>query len=403
MKKILLSTVALSTLFFASCSSDDDNNDNPSTGIEVPATYKFTREGSSTVSFGGQTTRIAMAEEIISKLKDNSYTEAQLDGMFAHEEGGNDFSDADLNASSKNVRSKTAASFDFFSNNQSDATAIKEMFDMWIAKQVDDVFPNWNELAAAGSAGQIADGTSTRYVNANGLEFNQLFGKSLIGALMADQALNNYLSDGVLDAGTNVEENNNGTVAEGKTYTTMEHKWDEAYGYVYGASQNPETPNATIGDDDSFLNKYIGKVNADEDFAGIADEIYNAFKKGRAAIVAKEYGVRDEQVSIIREAISKVIAVRAVNYLQAGKDAVEGNEMGTAFHDLSEGYGFIYSLQFTRKSGTGQPYFTKGEVDTMISKLMAGTNGLWDVTPATLDELSNEIAAKFNFTVDQAK
>ncbi|WP_196895180.1 DUF4856 domain-containing protein [Aureivirga marina] len=401
MKKIILSTVALSTLFFTACSSDDDNN--TTTGFEVPDTYTFAREGSSTVSFSGQTTRIAMAEEIISKLKDPSYTEAQLDGMFAHEEGNADFSDADLNASSKNVRSKSAASNDFFSNNQSDATAIKEMFDSWISKQVTEVYPNWDQLAAAGTAGQIADGTSTRYVNGKGLEFNQVFGKSLIGALMTDQALNNYLGDGVLDAGTNVEDNNNGTVAEGKTYTTMEHKWDEAYGYIYGASQNPATPNTTIGDDDSFLNKYIGKVNSDADFAGIADEIFNAFKKGRAAIVAKDYGARDAQAAIIREAISKVVAVRAVHYLQAGKTAIEANQMGTAFHDLSEGYGFIYSLQFTRKSGTNQPYFTKAEVETMINKLMAGTNGLWDVTPATLEELSNEIAAKFSFTVEQAK
>jgi hypothetical protein len=36
-----------------------------------------------------------------------------------------------------------------------------------------------------------------------------------------------------------------------------------------------------------------------------------------------------------------------------------------------------------------------------MSTLQAG-NGFWDVTADTLDEISNTIAAKFNFTVAQA-
>ena len=401
MKKIIATTIALSAIFFTSCSSDDDNNS--TSGLEVPTNYTFTRDGSSSVSFGGQTTRIAMAEELVSKISDESFTKAQLDAMFAHEAGNADFTDAELNASDKNIRKKVADSYDFFIANESNADQIRSTFDGLISEQVADVFPNWNTVAAAGIAGQIADGDKTRYVNAKGLELNQAFAKSLIGALMADQTLNNYLGDAVLDEKSNIADNNSGIVAEGKTYTTMEHKWDEAYGYIYGASVNPENPNATIGEDDNFLNKYIGKVNSDEDFAGIAEEIFNAFKKGRAAIVAKEYDVRDAQAAIIRTAISKVIAIRAVHYLQEGKTKMETGNRETAFHGLSEGYGFVYSLQFTRISESSAPYFSKSEVEVMLHKLMSGTNGLWDVTPATLDELSNAIATKFNFTVEEAK
>jgi len=72
-----------------------------------------------------------------------------------------------------------------------------------------------------------------------------------------------------------------------------------------------------------------------------------------------------------------------------------------SFHDLSEGLGFVYSLQFTRKPNSNDPYFTKAEVDGFMSTLQAG-NGFWDVTADTLDEISNTIAAKFNFTVAQA-
>ena len=52
----------VSALFLASCNDDD----NISVGFEEPATYSFNRNGESTVSFGGQSDRIAMAEELIS-------------------------------------------------------------------------------------------------------------------------------------------------------------------------------------------------------------------------------------------------------------------------------------------------------------------------------------------------
>jgi len=185
----------------------------------------------------------------------------------------------------------------------------------------------------------------------------------------------------------------------------MEHKWDEAYGYLFGNSANKTNPLPTIGDDDIFLNKYLGRVEGDDDFAGVAERVFNAFKLGRAAIVAGDYEVRDEQAQIIREEVSKLIGIRAVFYLQAGLQSIdqETPNFGTAFHDLSEGYGFIYSLQFTRIPGTDSPYFTKAEVDEFLNRLLGdGPNGLWDVTPATLDALSTEIAEAFDFTVEQA-
>ncbi len=394
-------TLALAGLVLVSCSSDDDAPGTPN--VEAPATYVFQRNGETTVSFSGQTTRIKMSEEILNAFKVETNTEAIIDGMYNHQEGGNDFSEADLNASEKNPRSKTAASNDYFSTNTAEATEIKEVFDGYIADQVNDVFPRWGELASAGVAGQIADGSSTRYINDKGLELNQAFAKSLIGGLMTDQALNNYLGTGVLDKGTNRANNDSETVADGKNYTTMEHKWDEAYGYLYGTSTDVTNPNPTIGSGDSFLNKYIGRVEGDSDFAGIAADIWNAFKLGRAAIVAKNYQVRDEQAAIIKQKVSEVIAIRAVYYLQQGKANLNPTDMGPAFHDLSEGYGFIYSLRFTQNATTGVSYFTKTEVDGFISSLMGdGTNGLWDVTPATLDSISEAIAAKFGFTVAQA-
>ena len=395
MKKLALS-LSIITLLFTSCSSDDNGPSEPQ--VIAPATYQFLRNGTTTVDYNGQTTRILMGEELIDALLDNTKTEAEIDGMFAHIENNNDFSDPDLNASNKSIRSKTAASRDYFSANTTDGNAIKAQFEGWIASQVDEVYPNWNTNASAGVAGQIQEGGggSVRYVNGKGLEYNQAVNKGLIGALMVDQMLNNYLSTSVLDEADNVSNNDNEVLATDKNYTNMEHKWDEAFGYLYGT----DNAIAPLLNQDSFLSKYVSRVEGDPDFAGIAQEIYDAFKLGRAAIVAKNYTVRDQQANIIREKVSEIIGIRAVYYLQQAKLNI-GADNASAFHDLSEGFGFIISLQFTRQPGTTSPYFTKAEVDGYIAQLMTG-NGFWDVTEQTLDGISEAIASRFNFTVTQA-
>ncbi|GGG39236.1 DUF4856 domain-containing protein [Dokdonia pacifica] len=405
MKKILFSTLAITTLAFTSCSNDDDGvivDPGPDpVNIETPVTYSFERDGESTVSFSGQTTRILMGEELIATMLDfDTASEQLLLDMYANE--NTPFSSEDLNASDKNVRGKVAASQDYFSNNSAASATIKQFFADLISAQIDEVFPGESTVAEAGVPGQIADGGSTRYINSKGLEYNQAVTKGLIGALMVDQALNNYLGTAVLDAGTNIADNDNDIVAEGKPYTNMEHKWDEAYGYAYGTAADLTNPNPTIGDDDSFLNKYIGRVEGDSDFAGTAAAIFDAYKLGRAAIVAKNYEVRDEQAAILRQLISEVVGIRAVYYLQQGKNGIESNDLGGAFHDLSEGFGFIYSLQFTRNPETNAPYFSAVEVQGFIDQLTEG-NGFWDVTPATLDEMSSTIANRFSFTVSQAE
>ena len=397
MKKLFFSAI-LGGLTLASCSSDDDVTPE-NTELEIPATYNFEREGASTVSYSGQTTRLQMTSEILSKFRDfENGSEDLLLNMFANENAP--FENASLNQSSKSVKSKVAASKLYFSANTVESAEIKSDFDSYITEQFTAVKNNRNELAEAGMAGQIAQGTNVRYVNAKGLEMNQAFAKGLIGGLLADQILNNYLSQAVLDEADNRENNDAGVVEEGKVYTTMEHKWDEAYGYLYGDLSIPaQDPNSVLNDNnDALLFKYMGSVDGDSDFEGVAEETFEAFKTGRAAIVAGDYQTRDEQVEIIRENISTLIAVRAIYYLQAGKNQLADGQYGAAFHSLSEGYGFIYSLKFTHNPETGAPYISAGNVEGYLEQLMNG-NGFWDVTPETLDSISEEIAAPFEFTV----
>jgi hypothetical protein len=398
MRKVILSLAMVTVLL--SCDNNDNENVIETPVTTAPSTYSFVRNGTSSVSFSGQTTRIRMGDELAAALKNSSTeTVASLNGKFAHNEGESNFSEAALNVSSKSVRSKVAASIDFFSANSTDASAIKEDFDSWIVGQVENVFPYWDQDASEGIAGKLqeAGGGPLRWVNAKGLEYDQAIVKGLIGGLMTDQILNNYLSTAVLDAASSTADNDNDVLVSGENYTNMEHKWDEAFGYMYGNESDVTSPVLNV---DQYLNKYLNRVEGDSDFAGIADDIYDAFKLGRAAIVAKDYNTRDLQVNILKEKISEIIGIRAVYYLQVAKLTL-ANDKGTSFHDLSEGFGFIYSLQFTRQPNSTEPYFTKAEVDGFIDTLMVGA-GFWDITPATLDEMSNTITAKFNFTLEQA-
>jgi len=396
MKRVFLSMLAVASLIFTSCSSE---NEDSSSSVTAPDTYTFTRDGETSVSFSGQTTRIAMAEELFDALLDETKTSTELLAMLAHEQNNTDFSDADLNSASNQIWNKLAESVDYFKDDLGELTddsgEIRDFIEALISDQATTVFPYWVDAATAGNAGQLVSGDKTRYVDAQGVELDQFFAKGLIGTLMTDQILNDYL--------TLSQSADNETVGD-SNYTTMEHYWDEAYGYLYGAEEDTTSPELNA---DSFLNKYLSSVDSDSDFTGIAATIFDAFKLGRAAIVAQEYDVRDEQIEIIRENISKVIGVRAVYYLQSGKTALEADNVdhASAFHSISEGLGFVYSLQFTRKANvtTPTPYFTKTQVDSFIDQLLEPTNGLWDgSTAATLGDLAEEIAAEFDFTVEEA-
>ena len=396
LKNLLYSSLLL--LLVVSCCKDDETvTIDPKNSYTTPETYTFERNSTSSVDFSGQSTRILMLDEMSNYVKNQATTSlvvdnAKLQSMYTNT--NNSFINSVLNTPGKQLKDKTAASKDYFSlylggGSITEQTAVRAFFettftDLNVASQ--------GANAAIGVAGKYGTGASTRYFSANGLEPIQVFLKGTIGATLLDQVVNNYLSFNILDEATN-RENNTNKVLDGTTnYTKMEHTWDEAYGYVFGASG------------EKFLSEYITKVNADTDFNTVKATIELAFRKGRAAIVANDYETRDAQIAIIKEKLALVIAVRSVFYMQVGKGKLITDNGAAAFHDLSEGYGFIMSLRYTNKPGTNNPYFSKSEVDTMLATMTSGTNGLWaiDSLGPKLDVISNQIASKFGFSVAQA-
>lgn len=368
--------IACASLFLTSC-SDDDDEAAVANIVTPPNTYKFQRNGTNTVSHGGQTTRLKMASELYSGMKSASSNKEGLNNMFNNGEG---FSDATLNGTGKKVGSKTFAS-------SVASSTVKPMFDAMITDFTTNVIPNWSTTAANGTAGKMTDSKRTVYINAKGHELTQLFTKGLIGGLTTDQIVNGYLTAAKLDTGTNRADNDAGTLVSGKNYTQMEHYWDEGFGYLYGEEADVENP--TLGNG-VLLSKYAGKVDGSNS-PGIGKIIYDAFKMGRAAIVAKNYAQRDAQAKIIQMHVSKIIGYKAVDYLNDYVSKAAAGTPADAIHALSEGYGFVMSLQVTN-DGTGKPYFTNAEVNTMLAKI----ENFWTVSSEDCTAMAAEIKSKMN-------
>ena len=343
-----------------------------------PSEYEFTRSGVSTVFYTGQTARLKMAGEIHSAFSDTSKSEADVLAMF---NDGTGFSDASLNSSGKNIGGKTASS-------SYASASVKPQIQAFITRVVNDVFPYYNDDAEAGKAGKYTDpGGRTVHIDAKGFEMNQIFTKSLMGALVTDQIINSYLWRGKLDSGSNIANNDNLVfeyTSPGEStanITKMEHYWDEGFGYLYGedSQYSQDLGNGVL------ISKYGGKG----DVPGLEKELYDAFKLGRAAIVAGDYDLRDKQAKIIKVAVSKIIGYRAAYYLRSGGSKIDSGKWADALHALSEGYGFLLSLQFTMKDD-GNPYFTNAEVNDMLSDLEKD-NGFWSRTSAELNTMADKI------------
>ena len=369
MKNLIYKSMLLSlAIFVFSCDSDDDNDNQGNNTIVAPSSYEFTRDGASTVSFGGQTTRLTQAEELYSALNSNESTASGLDLMFNGDGNGSaGFADESLNGTSKIIGSKTSAS------TLAGSAATKQRFDDMISDYAANVVPNWNQDASAGVPGAIStpDGGSTYHLNAAGQELDQLFFKGLIGAFTLDQIVNNYIHPNQLDSGSRIDDNDNDVLSGDNNYTDMEHKWDEGFGYLYGLEgDNLANAGASPSGNGSLLMKYFKKVDEEGGYEpGIGQVVYDAFIMGRTAIVNKDYELRDQQAAIIKVELSKVIGYYAIHYMNDYVAKLEAGNVAKAHHSLSEAWGFLLSLSFTN-NGNDEPFMDRATVEYFLDNYL---------------------------------
>lgn len=339
--------------------------------LEVPTTYAFTRNGNSTVSYGGQTIRMNMLSEMVTEMKTANtagiaVTEADLHNMYSN--NGFTWIDSDglgLTGSTKQLKSKTG----YATAGGSADAGIQAMFEGYMTSlaTISATTINGTENGMAGTAGVWAnDGVKGPYLmDADGKEYTQLIEKGLMCSVLMSQVTVNYLGGISGDENTEIE--------SGKDYTAMEHHWDEAYGYFTDAVDYP-----TNGAD-RFWGKYS---DSRESIIGSASKISLAFRTGRTAIVNKDYSVRDLQVTIIRNELEKVSAGTAIHYLNSAKSNISSNVARN--HSLSEAYAFLEGLKYgyNALNNTGM---TAAEIDTALSYF--GN----DFNIVTLTDLNNAI------------
>ena len=294
-----------------------------SRGIEAPSTYKFERNGASTVSFSGQKERMDMLSEMVAYMKTantpgTALDEAKMLNMYANE--NTPFIAAELNASSKQLKDKTASS---------DPLIIGEI-ENWI-KEIASISDS-TEVAKfegkSGNSGVVQSGDKAYLVNKLGQEPTQIIEKGLVGAVFMHQISYVYLGAEKMNV-------DNDTIEEGQSYTKMEHHWDEAFGYLFGTVDFPAEGT------DRFWGKY---ANGRNDLLASNTKLMNAFIAGRFAITQLDYAARDAQISIIRMELEKVCAATAMHYLSLAKKEISDDALRN--HAISEAWAFLDNLKY---------------------------------------------------------
>ncbi|MEX0884105.1 MAG: DUF4856 domain-containing protein [Cyclobacteriaceae bacterium] len=375
-----VSLIAFSGIMAFSCIEEDGPQIEE---INPPTSYVFERDRASTVEYQGQTDRLNMLSEMKSYLVTGDKGEAlslqKLLDMYANANAP--FSSQELNqATTKQLENKTnAAQIDLFKGLMAKAAEVSQ-----------DVAAN-NTSAAEGIAGRVERGTTGNYVNVNenGWEFTQLIEKGLMGAVFYDQIFNSYLTDAKIG-----EAVDNENLVEGKNYTRMEHHWDEAFGY-WGVPT--DFPNGDPVLNPEYKRFWANYTDGRDALLNVSQPLMDAYLLGRAAIVAGNHTVKNEQVEVIIDLHELVSAGTAVHYINDAMGYLSSGDQGNLFHSMSEAYTFISALQYSPRKNINQSDI----MEILTSDL--GTDGnFWKVSNESLQNAKDKLTTAYPELKDHA-
>ena len=362
--KTIMYTMCL-TLVFQGCSDDDstvtgDDHDHDHE-ISTPTTYQFASrfvDNESSVSYTGQVVRNVLIKDLKSLAGTAGTASASLEGLY------ND--GAASTVPIINAQKQTAWS-DFDGNtskiSNKIATDVLLGYDKTPDAQMKEWFGEVSNLVAANSDG-------SRLVQASdSLELNQMVGKGLLGVVSYYQATSVYLPRIDEMDGSNYKYDNTAAV-EGKTYTQLEHYWDEAFGY-FGAAQDYNTYVDDAARKSSYDTNADGSIDykseynfawatyaakRDIDCAGtctinndFTGTIMGAFLEGRARIHNEEtIASIVEQRTIIVNAWEKMIAANIIHYAHDVISRMSDSGNKQILHSWAEMRAFAMALQYNQ-------------------------------------------------------
>ena len=393
-----------------------------STLIEVPPAYVFDSrfvQGESSVAYSGQTVRNLLLQDLkilIDSLgKDGAKPIAVQDmlNLYAYDDA-------------LNLQSLTTAGalpvveghYSAISTGKSLDGKISGDIVIGYNRNADDLVREWFQVIADNSQNPDKLGTPAVYTDDNGVDLTQMINKVLIGAVPYYQATGVYLN-GLLERDNS--EARNGT----DPYTSMEHGWDEAFGY-FGAARDyfryTDEQLAGKTDDYTFDSNGDGSIDFKSEYnfglsrnAGKRDkggsgvdftrEIFDAFLRGRTLITNQGTEVDIiQQRQLAANGMEKVIAATIVHYVNdtlsdmsnLGTDAENRVNLNKHWAEMK---GFTVALQYNpfKLIGDGQLRELHGIMGQAPSYDAPGTPA-YDTTVRNYNRAKDVLQAAYGFS-----
>ncbi len=424
MKKFLpLSLSIITGLALTACGDDSTDNQDSSTNVEdsenhdhdgdAPNNFTFESrylEGESSVFYSGQTTRYLLWSELTAAVKNiGDETTGQdvkdlLKYYVDYADVGGAMDDA---IESYSLNGEDSLKQSFFSDVSSSAPSLSQKLPEndigWTTtvkgwsgatttyEVIDDLIESIGDAYQEGIDGivrldPLGNPIEKDYVLENGVDAQQVLQKFINGAVMYSQGVADYLGDDVEGKGI-LSDNTEAVVKNGeaKTYTALEHVWDESFGY-FGAARDfleyTAEEAAGKGGREDFANAYHdsngdgfidlkSEINqgyavtaSKRDRAGeglsLGSDIVSAYLQGRHLISTSESWGETElgELQEIRDSIlanwERAIAATTVHYVNDTlKDlSMDASEYDFATHakHWSELLGYALMLQFNPDS-----------------------------------------------------
>lgn len=259
---------------------------------------------------------------------------------------------------------------------------------------LDDPYKHRNRKAKMGVSGFVGHdiGDDNKFfIDETGKAPAEVFKYYIMGAIYLDKILNDHLDDRHFTNADLIRHHQNVNLVRGRNYTALEHHLDLAYGYYQFWQPLSRAEGLPI------------LKNSDH-------KIFIAFVEARTMLQYYRYDEAMKQIAVIREELSKVIPIRAMNLLMGVNTLANIKENPEyAFDFLSQAIGLIRCLPFTLRPD-GSPYFTYEEADKLVTDLLQD-KGLWETErlletaehAGSLRNIATRVGKPFNITLQDIK
>ena len=321
------------------------------------ALYDYFGTQGSTVDLNGEKMKIQMVKEIFDLMvKDSNLTPTQLVDMFYNSQGVEcQWTENYLNYNESNVAAVTA-------QNHGDRMAwIGFIVGMLNEFTRDQQFKDTAATQTTAGGYSIYGNPLEVFVNNKGYELNYVFKNLMVGAYQVDQILDHFLGETLMNGPNDIvkKENSNCVFIPGNDVTRMQQAWDSAFGTIWGNLPDAKTMKTGIsklkGDHgDNGLYSYLYELSTRRRHAGIGQELFDAFVKGRTAINNKDYTTRDICICIIRRLVSRIILQKTLDFLNLSistvtQKGVINNPSPNRMQYLAIAMGLMMACTFTHR------------------------------------------------------